>query len=103
MRSDLVGEAAFVRFSWKLRGSRTVGGIVVPTPTHTPNTPQQSTPPTPQAPHQRRGAPLPPIMFALILVPYAWPLRSHLQVWIFVGLNKADPAAAVTLRQMDRH
>ena len=25
------------------------------------------------------------------------------QVWIFVGLNKADPAAAVTLRQMDRH
>lgn len=23
--------------------------------------------------------------------------------WIFVGLNKIDPAAAVTLRQMDRH
>lgn len=28
---------------------------------------------------------------------------TALQVWIFVGLNKADPAAAVTLRQMDRH
>lgn len=23
--------------------------------------------------------------------------------WIFVGLNREDPAAAVTLRQMDRH
>ena len=26
-----------------------------------------------------------------------------LQVWIFIGLNKQDPAAAVTLKQMDRH
>ncbi|PRW20451.1 Chloroplast envelope membrane [Chlorella sorokiniana] len=30
-------------------------------------------------------------------------LDSLFKVWIFVGLNKADPAAAVTLRQMDRH
>lgn len=29
--------------------------------------------------------------------------RSWLQVWIFIGLNKQDPAAAVTLKQMDRH
>lgn len=28
---------------------------------------------------------------------------SLFKVWIFVGLNKADPAAAVTLKQMDRH
>lgn len=76
---------------------------MVPTPTHSRISPQQSSRPSAHAPHLRWGAPLPPIMFALILVPYAWPLRSHLQVWIFVGLNKADPAAAVTLRQMDRH
>ncbi|KAL4852856.1 Chloroplast envelope membrane protein [Chlorella vulgaris] len=25
------------------------------------------------------------------------------KVWIFIGLNKQDPAAAVTLKQMDRH
>jgi hypothetical protein len=29
--------------------------------------------------------------------------HSMLQVWIFIGLNKQDPAAAVTLKQMDRH
>ena len=28
---------------------------------------------------------------------------SLFKVWIFIGLNKQDPAAAVTLRQMDRH
>lgn len=33
----------------------------------------------------------------------AHPLPAAAQVWIFVGLNKADPAAAVTLKQMDRH
>ena len=30
-------------------------------------------------------------------------LDSLFKYWIFVGLNKIDPAAAVTLRQMDRH
>lgn len=30
-------------------------------------------------------------------------LDSLFKYWIFVGLNKSDPAAAVTLRQMDRH
>ena len=30
-------------------------------------------------------------------------LDSLFKYWIFVGLNKVDPAAAVTLRQMDRH
>jgi len=30
-------------------------------------------------------------------------LDSMFKYWIFVGLNKIDPAAAVTLRQMDRH
>ncbi|PSC69171.1 Chloroplast envelope membrane [Micractinium conductrix] len=28
---------------------------------------------------------------------------SLFKVWIFIGLNKEDPAAAVTLKQMDRH
>lgn len=28
---------------------------------------------------------------------------SLFKVWIFIGLNKQDPAAAVTLKQMDRH
>lgn len=31
------------------------------------------------------------------------PPPDPLQVWIFIGLNKEDPAAAVTLKQMDRH
>ncbi|GAB4815193.1 hypothetical protein N2152v2_002239 [Parachlorella kessleri] len=30
-------------------------------------------------------------------------LDTCFKYWIFVGLNKEDPAAAVTLRQMDRH
>jgi hypothetical protein len=30
-------------------------------------------------------------------------LDSLFKYWIFVELNKIDPAAAVTLRQMDRH
>ncbi|KAL6776427.1 CEM1 [Auxenochlorella protothecoides x Auxenochlorella symbiontica] len=30
-------------------------------------------------------------------------LDSYFKYWIFVGLNKQDPAAAVTLRSMDRH
>jgi hypothetical protein len=30
-------------------------------------------------------------------------LDTWFKYWIFVGLNKEDPAAAVTLRQMDRH
>lgn len=30
-------------------------------------------------------------------------LDSLFKYWIFVGLNRIDPAAAVTLRQMDRH
>lgn len=30
-------------------------------------------------------------------------LDSLFKVWIFLGLNKQDPAAAVTLRQLDRH
>ncbi|KAL6777324.1 CEM1 [Auxenochlorella protothecoides x Auxenochlorella symbiontica] len=30
-------------------------------------------------------------------------LDSYFKYWIFVGLNKQDPAAAVTLRNMDRH
>lgn len=30
-------------------------------------------------------------------------LDTLFKVWIFTGLNKVDPAAAVTLKQMDRH
>jgi hypothetical protein len=30
-------------------------------------------------------------------------MDAWLKYWVFVGLNKVDPAAAVTLRQMDRH
>ena len=37
------------------------------------------------------------------LVCLALPALPVMQVWIFIGLNKQDPAAAVTLKQMDRH
>jgi CemA family len=30
-------------------------------------------------------------------------MDSFFKYWIFVGLNRADPAAAVTLKSMDRH
>lgn len=45
------------------------------------------------------------LLFAVLtLLFHAFPpLPDPPQVWIFVGLNKADPAAAVTLKQMDRH
>ncbi len=30
-------------------------------------------------------------------------LDSFFKYWIFVGLNRQDPAATVTLKSMDRH
>ena len=57
---------------------------------------------TAQLPRAQRAAPLGTPCFLPVCSLVTCPC-ARTQVWIFLGLNKADPAAAVTLRQMDRH
>ena len=43
----------------------------------------------------------PPIYIFVAIVPVT--MDALFKYWIFKGLNKQNPAAAVTLRNMDRH
>lgn len=51
--------------------------------------------------HSCLGAQEEPIYLFVAVVPVF--LDSCFKYWIFTGLNKVDPAAAVTLKNMDRH
>ena len=57
----------------------------------------RSHPPCPPSPPSQGES----IHLFVAIVPVC--LDTWFKYWIFVGLNKEDPAAAVTLRQMDRH
>ncbi len=42
-----------------------------------------------------------PIYIFVAIVPVV--MDAFFKLWIFKGLNRENPAAAVTLKQMDRH